>query len=127
MDLADKVRFDAHGLIPAVIFDADEKRVLTLCYMNKEALAKTLATGEVHVFRRSKGRLAKKGEISGHTQKVKDIFVGCHDNSLVVAVRQKVAACAEGYRSCFYRRWNQESGSLEVVEPLVFDPRQIYR
>ncbi|HOP81402.1 MAG TPA: phosphoribosyl-AMP cyclohydrolase, partial [Armatimonadota bacterium] len=84
MSFLDSLVFNDQGLIPAVIQDDSTGQVLTLCYMNQEALDKTLETGFVHVFRRSAGRLMMKGETSGHTQAVKSIFLDCEGKSLLV-------------------------------------------
>ena len=114
------------GLIPAAITDAESRQLLTLCYMSEEALRRTLESGVVHVFRRSKGRLMKKGESSGHTQKVREVRVDCAGNSLEIAVDQKVAACHAGYFTCYYRRYDPETETLEVCEETVFDPTDVY-
>jgi phosphoribosyl-AMP cyclohydrolase len=113
------------GLIPAIIVDADG-RVLTLCYLNREALEKTLETGLVHVFRRSRGRIMLKGEASGHTQRLKEVRADCEGKSLMLLVEQHVAACHAGYRTCYYRRYRPTDGSLEVCEERVFDPDKVY-
>lgn len=126
MELTKYLHFDNNGLIPAIIADATTNEPLTLCYMNREALHKTLETGKVHVFRRSKGRLMLKGEISGHVQIVKDVLVDCEGNSLLIKVEQKVAACHAGYYSCYYRRLNLNTGTLEVIAKRVFDPKKVY-
>ena len=81
MKLFDALNFNDAGLIPAMIVDAADNRPLTLCYMNRAAIEKTLETGLVHVFRRSKGRLMLKGETSGHTQAVKQVAIDCAGNS----------------------------------------------
>ena len=125
MSILDHVKMQSNGLIPAVIVDDVTGEVLTLCYMNEEALETTISTGEVHVFRRSKGRIMKKGESSGHTQAVKEVFIDCDGNSLVVRVDQKVAACHTGYFTCYYRRLNKE-GSFDISEEKVFDPEKVY-
>lgn len=124
--LADQVRFGADGLIPIAVTDAGDLRLLVLCYMNREALDRTLAEGRVYTYSRSRGRLALKGETSGHVQTVRDIRVNCDDNSLEIRVDQEVAACHTGYRSCYYRRWNSESGSWETADDRVFDPEEVY-
>jgi phosphoribosyl-AMP cyclohydrolase len=124
--LWEAVKFDAAGLVPAVIADAADNRPLTLCYMNREALEKTLETGLVHVFRRSKGRLMLKGEVSGHTQHVKQVAVDCEGNSLLITVEQRVAACHAGYRSCYYRVYDPATDSFVVREERVFDPDKVY-
>ena len=120
------LNFDDKGLIPAIIVDEDSREVLTLCYMTREAIAKTLETGKVHLFRRSKGRLMIKGETSGHIQLVRQVRVDCAGNSLLVLVEQKIAGCHEGYFSCYFRRYNAEDDDWEVVAQRVFDPDRVY-
>ncbi len=113
------------GLIPVVVVEVGGE-VLTLCYMNGEALRKTRETGQVYVFRRSKGRVMLKGETSGHSQEVKEIRVDCEGKSLMVVVEQRVGACHLGYRSCYHRRYRPGSDTLEVCGQKVFDPEQVY-
>lgn len=126
MKLMDDLTFDAQGLIPVIIADAADRRPLTLCYMNREALAKTIETGKVHVFRRSKGRLMLKGEISGHIQEVKGLFPDCEGRSLMITVKQHVAACHAGYMSCYYRQYDAQSDDYRITEERVFDPKKVY-
>ncbi len=125
MSLIDKLNFNAHGLIPAIIC-AEDNAPLTLCYMNREALKKTLETGKVHVFRRSLGRVMLKGETSGHTQEVKEIYVDCEGNSLLLKVHQHVAACHQGYFTCYFRKYNPETDTLEITQERMFDPGKVY-
>ena len=124
--LADVLQFNDQGLIPAVIQDAASKRVLTLCYLNREALDKTLKEGKVYVFRRSKKRLMLKGETSGHIQIIKKVELDCEGKSLLLQVEQRVAACHAGYFSCYFRRVAKR-GRLIVSEPQVFNPKTVYR
>ena len=124
-NLLKELRFD-NGLIPAVIVDAEGGEVLTLCYMNREALRETLRTGLIHVFRRSRGRLMQKGQISGHTQKVREMRVDCEGNSVLFVVEQQVGACHKGYRSCYFRRYDRHTDRLEAVGRRVFDPEEVY-
>ena len=126
MQLLTNVKFDDKGLIPAVIVDVTDNRVLTLCFMNQDALEKTIETGKVHVFRRSKNRLMLKGETSGHTQSVEEVFLDCEGKSLVIKVKQKVAACHAGYMSCYYRKYNDKTDNIEIIEEKVFDPGKTY-
>jgi len=126
MPLTDLVTFDDDGLIAAIIFDAGTNEPLVLCSLDREALARTLETGFVHVFRRSKGRVMLKGETSGHTQRVVDILVNCDRNSLAIKVEQKVATCHTGYYTCYYRRYNPDTDALEAVADRVFDPDEVY-
>ena len=126
MQLLTNVKFDDKGLMPAVIVDVTDNRVLTLCFMNQDALEKTIETGKVHVFRRSKNRLMLKGETSGHTQSVEEVFFDCEGKSLVIKVKQKVAACHAGYMSCYYRKYNDKTDNIEIMEEKVFDPEKTY-
>ncbi len=126
MQLLTNAKFDDKGLIPAVIVDVTDNRVLTLCFMNQDALEKTIETGQVHVFRRSKNRLMLKGETSGHTQSVEEVFFDCEGKSLVIKVKQKVAACHAGYMSCYYRKYNDKTDNIEIIEEKVFDPEKTY-
>ena len=127
MQLLKNIKFNDKGLIPSVIVDMTDNKVLTLCYMNQAALEKTLETGKVHVFRRSKNRLMIKGETSGHIQLVKEVYFDCEGNSLVIKVDQKVAACHAGYKTCYYRKYNTGTDSIEISEDRVFDPDKIYK
>lgn len=110
--------------MPVIVQDHISQQVLMLAYMNREALEKTIATGQAHFFSRSRGRLWKKGESSGHIQEVKEIYFDCDQDTLLIKVDQKVAACHEGYRSCFYRRL--EGDSLKICEEKVFDEKKVY-
>ena len=120
------LQFNEHGLIPAVIQDAASARVLTLCYLNRDALARSLAERKVYVFRRSKNRLMLKGETSGHIQRIKRISVDCEGKSLLIEVAQRVACCHVGYFSCYHRR-RTPAGGLRVTERRVFDPESVYK
>jgi phosphoribosyl-AMP cyclohydrolase len=101
--LAFTPRFDRQGLIPVVTIDAKDGAVLMLAYMNAEALAATQATGQATYWSRSRGALWRKGETSGHTQRVVSLKVDCDQDSLLMTVEQEGAACHTGERSCFYR------------------------
>lgn len=124
-EIFENIRFDDKGLIPAVIQDERSKRVLTLCYMNRDALQKTLREGKIYVFRRSKAALMMKGETSGCIQKVRSICIDCEGNSLLFKVRQVKAACHEGYFSCYFRKVDK-SGKVKIVGRRIFDPRKVY-
>ena len=125
-ELIKALKFNDHGLIPTVIQDRKTKQVLTLCYLNEAALKRSLATGTVHLFRRSLNRLMQKGETSGHIQRIREIAVDCEGKSLVLLVDQRVAACHAGYFSCYFRRVSP-SGTLRVKGRKVFDPQRVYR
>ena len=125
-ELLGKIKFNDKGLIPAIIQDEKSKEVLTLCYMNQDALLKTLEAGKVYVFRRSKGRLMLKGETSGCTQAVKSLSIDCEGNSLLLLVDQERAACHEGYFTCYFRKLKKD-GTLEVIGERIFDPKKVYK
>lgn len=98
------VKFDDRGLVPAIVQDHETGEVLMLAYMNDEALKKTVETGFTHFYSRSRQKLWKKGETSGHTQQVKEILIDCDADTLLVKVKQNgPGACHTGHRSCFYR------------------------
>lgn len=100
----ENIRFDKDGLIPAVIQDYKDNTVLMLAYMNKESLEKTLATKETWFYSRSRQKLWHKGETSGHYQKVKEIFLDCDNDTILVKVEQIGVACHTGERSCFFNK-----------------------
>jgi len=114
------------GLIPAVVVDTESGQVLTLCYMDEAALRETLQTGLVHVFRRSKGRVMKKGESSGHVQRLRELRIDCEGRSLLLVVEQHVAGCHKGFFSCYFRRYDPQTDSFETVGAKVFDPDKVY-
>lgn len=125
-DLFDKIKFDDKGLVPAIIQDEKSHEVLTLCYMNKDALKKTLETGKVHVFRRSRGKLMMKGETSGCTQDVRGLYIDCEGNSLLFKVDQNIAGCHEGFFTCYFRKIGKD-GKVEIVGKRLFDPNKVYK
>ena len=96
MSFYDKLKFDANGLIPAIIQDAGNRRVLMMAWMNRASLEKTIATGRTHFWSRSRQKFWMKGETSGHTQQVKDIAFDCDGDCLLIQVEQTGAACHEG-------------------------------
>lgn len=119
------LKFDAQGLIPAIIQDAKTHKVLTLCYMNETALQATLEKKFIYVFRRSQNKLMMKGESSGHTQAVKEFYVDCEGKSLLFVINQKVAGCHKGYFSCYFESI-QDNGERRTDEPRIFDPEKVY-
>ncbi len=120
------IKFDDKGLVPAIIQDYKSKEVLTLCYMNREALEKTLQEGKVYVFRRSRGRLMLKGETSGCIQTIKSLMIDCEGNSLLFKVAQKRAACHTGYFTCYFRKLDKSCG-FKIIGKRVFDPSKVYK
>jgi len=114
-----------NGLIPAIIQDALTHEVLMLGYMNRESWEKTLETKRVSFLSRSRGKLWVKGETSGHYQEVKDIYLDCDGDTLLIKVNQiGGAACHTGFRSCFYLR--HEEGKWKVSGEKIFDPKEVY-
>ena len=120
-----RVKFDAQGLIPAIIQDRKTQKVLTLCYMNDIALRATLDKGFIHLFRRSQNKLMKKGETSGHTQEVKEFRLDCEGKSLLFLIDQKVAGCHKGYFSCYFEELGPDGGG-RIADKTVFDPQKVY-
>ena len=112
------------GLITAVAQDYRTEKVLMVAYMNKEAIQKTIESGNVHYFSTSKKRLWMKGEHSGHVQRVRDILVDCDGDVLLFKVEQTGGACHEGYRTCFFRKVGK--GGLEIVGEKMFEPKDVY-
>ena len=120
------LKYDASGLIPAVIVDAQSKAVLMVAYMNEIALLETVRTGKTHFWSRSRQKHWMKGESSGHTQEVKAVYADCDLDTVVIEVTQHGAACHDGYFSCFYRRLGP-AGRWEVVAEKVFEPASVYK
>lgn len=115
------------GLIPVIAQDAETKEVLMMAYMNQQAWEQTLQTGKATYWSRSRNSLWLKGETSGNVQLVKDIFVDCDDDTILLHVTQLGdAACHTGYRSCFYRKVTKD-GDCVVVGKKVFDPKEVYK
>ena len=117
----------AAGLIPAIVQDERSGDVLMLGFMNEEALAETRRTREVTFYSRSRNRLWKKGESSGHVLRVREVLVDCDADAVLVRVEPiGPGVCHEGYRSCFFRRI-EEDGSATVIADRTFEPEQVYR
>jgi phosphoribosyl-AMP cyclohydrolase / phosphoribosyl-ATP pyrophosphohydrolase len=119
------LRFNEQGLIPAIVQDVATGRVLMLAYMNREALERTLATGLVHYWSRSRAQLWQKGETSGHIQHLRDLRYDCDADTLLVIVEQEGAACHTGEPSCFFQRFAETPESMQspISEGLL---QQIY-
>lgn len=125
MSFYEKLKFTADGLIPAIVQDASNGRVLMMAWMNKASLAKTIETGKTHFWSRSRQKFWMKGESSGHVQKVKDIAFDCDGDTLLIQVEQEGAACHEGYRSCFFRSVDAQQ-EFNVTEKRLMNPDDIY-
>jgi phosphoribosyl-AMP cyclohydrolase len=121
----DAVKWSADGLVPAIAQDAATGKVLTLAWTNREALARTAASGEAHYWSRSRGKLWRKGESSGHVQKVREIRLDCDNDAILYVVEQMGGiACHTGRERCFFQRLDGER--WVDVDPVIKDPREIY-
>ena len=115
-----------NGLLPAIAQDAATGQVLMLAWMNREAYEETLRTGRAVYYSRSRGKLWRKGEESGHVQEVREIFIDCDADTILLKVHQVGgAACHEGYASCFFRK--VAGDQLTVIGERIFDPKQVYK
>ena len=121
-------KFDENGLIPAIAQDAKTGQVLMIAYMNRAALDVTIKTGFATYFSRSRRKLWKKGEESGHLQKVQQILVDCDQDCLVLKVTVDAGQCHVGYQSCFYRALKTGSDKeLKFIAQKVYDPGKVYK
>ena len=121
-------KFDDNGLIPAVAQDSQTGQILMVAYMNRQALELTIQTGYATYFSRSRQKLWKKGEQSGHVQKVEQILVDCDQDCLILKVAVDAGQCHVGYRSCFYRALKKNTNKkLEFIADKVFNPQKTYR
>jgi phosphoribosyl-AMP cyclohydrolase len=125
MKIPEGMKFDEHGLLTAVVQDHLTGEVLMLAFMNAEALRLTLETKIAHYFSRSRQKLWKKGESSGHIQQIKEIRLDCDQDAVLLKIEQVGGACHTGFRSCFYRVLGND-GSLHEDGVKVFDPKQTY-
>ncbi len=116
--------WNADGLIPAIAQQHDSGEVLMLAWMNREALAETIATGRVCYWSRSRQRLWRKGEISGQTQRLVELRIDCDGDALLLRVDQTGVACHTGRRRCFFNRY--EDGRIVAADPVIADPSQLY-
>jgi phosphoribosyl-AMP cyclohydrolase len=121
----DEVKWTRDGLAPAIVQEAQSGTVLMFAWMNRAALEQTAETGEAVYWSRSRGRLWRKGEASGHVQKIKEIRLDCDEDAIVLLVEQVGGiACHTGHQRCFFRRL--EAGRWVETEPVLRDPREIY-
>ncbi|MCL1826265.1 MAG: phosphoribosyl-AMP cyclohydrolase [Betaproteobacteria bacterium] len=124
----DALRWDADGLIPAIAQEAASGKVLMFAWMSREALARTVATGEAVYWSRSRARLWHKGEESGHVQKVLELRTDCDGDVLLLSIEQVGGiACHTGRQSCFFQRLACEGRKWEDAEPVLKDPKDIYK
>jgi len=121
-------KFDDNGLISAIAQDSRTGQILMVAYMNRQALELTIQTGYATYFSRSRQKLWKKGEQSGHVQKVEQILVDCDQDCLILKVAVDAGQCHVGYRSCFYRALKKNTNKkLEFIADKVFNPQKTYR
>ena len=121
-------KFDNNGLIPAIAQDAETGKILITAYINRASLELTIQSGYATYFSRARQKLWKKGEESGHIQKVEQILVDCDQDCLVLRVTVDAGQCHVGYQSCFYRALKKGSGKqLEFVAEKVYEPKKTYR
>ena len=122
----DKIKWDERGLVPAIAQEAVTKKVLTLAWMNRESLEKTVATGEAHYWSRSRKRLWRKGEESGHVQKVREVRLDCDEDAVLLQVEQTGGvACHTGRERCFFQKL--DGGRWVAMDPVLKDPKDIYK
>ena len=121
-----KVNWAADGLVPAVAQEAGSGRVLTVAWMNREALSRSAQTGEAHYWSRSRKKLWRKGEESGHVQKIKSIRLDCDEDVVLLEVEQVGGiACHTGRHSCFFQKL--DGAAWVAVDPVLKDPQEIYK
>ena len=126
MSWLDEIKWNSEGLVPAIAQEAGSGRILMFAWMNRESLEQTVAGGEAVYWSRSRKRLWKKGEESGHVQKVREVRMDCDEDSIVLAVDQVGGiACHTGRHNCFYRRL--ENGRWVVTDPVLKSPGDIYK
>jgi len=123
----DFIKFNEQGLVPAVVQTASDGRVVMVAWMNRESLAKSIETGLMHYWSRSRGKLWLKGESSGNTQRILRWFADCDHDTLLFEIEQKGGACHTGYRSCFYQQYDSNAQPLTIEEEPLFDPNEVYK
>ena len=121
------LKFNAQGLLPVIIQDADSGEVLMLAYMDKIAVERTLKEKQTVFYSRSRNQYWVKGETSGHTQKVTDVLTDCDQDTLLVKVRQTGGACHLGYRTCFVHELDPKGNITRITQAKVFDPGKVYK
>ena len=125
-DWLDEVKWDAHGLVPVIAQERGSLDVLMFAFMNRDALAETVATGRAVYWSRSRGRLWRKGEESGHTQKVLEVRLDCDEDVVLIRVEQIGGiACHTGRHNCFFQQY--ENGAWVITDPVIKAPDEIYK
>lgn len=121
-----KFKYNADGLIPAIVQDAQSRRVLMMAWMNEHSLQRSLETGLMHYWSRSRQKYWLKGETSGHTQKIVRWAADCDVDTLLFEVEQTGGACHTGYESCFFQAYAMDGTPQQVAESKLFDPNEAY-
>jgi len=126
-NIIDSLKYDKNGLIPAVIQDYKDNAVLMVGYMSKETVEMTLKTGKATFFSRSRQKIWVKGEQSGNIQKVKEAYMDCDKDCLLIKVEQiGGAACHTGYRTCFFQKI-EDKKTIKIIGKKIFDPKKVYK
>lgn len=126
MSFLDNLKFNADGLIPAIIQEQATGRVLMMAWMNRESIQRSLDQGKTVFWSRSRQKYWVKGESSGHVQAIRNIAFDCDGDTLLIQVEQTGAACHEGYKSCFFRSIKEQGSSFDITEPQLIKPEEIY-
>lgn len=126
MEFLKQLKFNAEGLVPAIVQEQSTGRVLMMAWMNSESIQKTIETGKTWFWSRSRKKYWMKGESSGQVQVVKDFAFDCDGDTLLIQVEQTGAACHEGYKSCFFRSVFQNGTEAKVTEERLADPDKLY-
>lgn len=126
MSFLEKLKFNADGLIPAIIQEQSTGRVLMMAWMNRESIQRSIELGKTVFWSRSRQKFWVKGESSGNVQTIKDVAFDCDGDTLLFLVEQKGAACHEGYKSCFFRSVREQGKGFEVTEPRLIKPEEMY-
>jgi len=121
----ENLKYDANGLIPAIVQDVETGEVLMMAYMNKTSLEASIKTGKTHFWSRSRQKYWMKGESSGHTQEICEILIDCDMDTLLIKAKQNGAACHEGYKNCFFRTY-EANGEWKVNAERLFNPDEVY-
>ena len=124
-ELLATIAFDRDGLVPAIAQQHDSGEVLMMAWMNRQAVERTLESGEVHYWSRSRMKLWRKGESSGQAQRLVELRVDCDGDTLLLLVDQKGVACHTGRRNCFFRA--VRGGTIETIADVVVDPKTLYK
>lgn len=128
MKVLDTVKYDSHGLIPAIAQDDVTGEILMMAWMNRESLEETVKTNRAVYFSRSRNKLWRKGEESGNYQEVKSIHTDCDADVILLRINQiGGAACHTGHRTCFFREVVEEGNSFKERSDIVFDPKTVYK